>query len=562
MTTTAPRARTHTHADRPRAVELVRGPTAHAALESWRSRTVLLVSLLLPLLWLFVIGAIAGNEIYDESTGLRVMQFAAPTAIVMGAILASLPTVAISITDARQSGVLKRLRGTPLPSWAYLLGRGLAAAALAIVAVALAWAVAVLAYDVQIIWRTLFASIVTLVLAIACYIAIGLAISTLARSTVVAQAVSIGGVLILAFISELFTIGGSFPLVITRTADLLPVKPVSSALQDQFNPYLTGSGWDGRAIAVLLIWLVLAALVAVWGWPDRERVFRSRRAKGTVEGEAGHETPAMHAGASSTTTAMPVATVAGRPSDGALLGGQVRAALTSLWRDPVGLFFAIVMPLGLYALMAGPNRDWSTPDGIPLPTLLMASMTAWGVAYTMFSTVPELVVRARERGVLKRLRGTPLRPATYLTGRVIAGVVLSLVVAVLVVGFGAVAYGVDVTVVKVVLTAGLVILGAVVIAACGFLLAARVSSTKAFTALSLAILLPVAFFSDVFVAEAPDWMDRVGAIFPLLHLQHSLSDVLTGTGDVGTWWHVAVLVVWGVVASALAVRLFRWGSRG
>ena len=90
---------------------------------------------LLPLVWLVLIGILAGNDAIDATTGVRVLQFVTPTAAVIGMLFAAYPPTAYGLGQAREQGILKRLAGTPLPSWAYLVGRAVAAFALALAAV-------------------------------------------------------------------------------------------------------------------------------------------------------------------------------------------------------------------------------------------------------------------------------------------------------------------------------------------------------------------------------------------------------------------------------------------
>ena len=56
---------------------------------------------------------------------------------------------------------------------------------------------------------------------------------------------------------------------------------------------------------------------------------------------------------------------------------------------------------------------------------------------TGFINLPGAVLLSRERGELKRLRGAPLPPALYLTGRTLSVVLWSLVSAALLLGIGA-----------------------------------------------------------------------------------------------------------------------------
>lgn len=53
-------------------------------------------------------------------------------------------------------------------------------------------------------------------------------------------------------------------------------------------------------------------------------------------------------------------------------------------------------------------------------------------------------------------------------------------------------------------------------------------------------------------------MATVGSVFSVKHQQNALTDVLAGVASAGTWWHVPVLIGWGLVEGLLAVRLFRW----
>lgn len=517
----------------------------------WRSRTALLMSLLIPLVWLFMIGALAGNEVLDPTTGLRVMQFATPGALAMGTLFATLPSVAVTVTEARETGLLKRLRGTPLPAWAYLAGRGVGAAILGFVAVAVALVVAVVAYDVQVLGRTALASVATVVVAMTCFVTLGLAVSAVCRSSTTAQAVSVGGVVALSFASGLFTIGGTLPTAVTRVADLLPLAPFAEALQRQFDPFVGGAGWDLRALAVTGAWTVVGAVVASVGWRRREADVARAAAPGDAPTSARRVTPTAARPA-------PLVATAGRGGVPTQVAAQLGAALRSLVRDPGTLFFAVLMPVGLYALVATVTDPDLLVRDLPYRVHLAAGMIAWGLAVTAFMNIPEAVVRARDRGVLKRLRGTPLPPSHYVVGRLLAAVLVSLVVAVLVLVVGVLGFGMPLRAGALLPAAALVALGALVMSACGFLLAALVRNGRTFAAVSLTVLLPVAFLSDIFTVGGPAWMGAVGSLLPLKHLQNGLGDVLAGSAGADLWWHVLVLAAWGLAAGALAVRRFRW----
>ena len=163
------------------------------------------------------------------------------------------------------------------------------------------------------------------------------------------------------------------------------------------------------------------------------------------------------------------------------------------------------------------------PDGTPVAAFFAASMVTWGTAVAAFTNLPETVATARDAGVLQRLRATPLRRWQLLVGRGATAVGTGLVVTAGVLALGSAAYDVRVTAAGVLLGGLVVVLGAAALGACGFALAAAVPSAKAFGAVALVVLLPLAFFSEVFVVGGPAWMGRVGDVFPLKHLQNALA---------------------------------------
>ncbi|MGZ4569461.1 MAG: ABC transporter permease [Blastococcus sp.] len=543
---------------RPGVGTLLPAQLRYSVLGMWRVRVVLIFTFALPLVWLLVVGAIAGNATISSAGGVRVMQFVTPVAISMGVLYASYPTVAISLAEAREIGVLKRLRGTPLPAWIYLAGRIGGAVVFAFASVAASVAVGVSAFGVHIIWRTMPATIVTLLVGIGCFASIGLAVAALAPSQSFAQGASVSTAVGLTFVSNLFSFGGRLPHWLDVLGDVLPLKPLNEMLQEQFNPFHPGTGWDTGRLAVVAGWGVAAALVAArfFRWDAGLRV--GRRAGAPHAPAAAAPVEAVAAVVPSGSGRAP-----GRPPSAvALVLAQARAANRSARRDPGSIFFSLVMPVGLYVLILSTQAVGAPEvDGVPFPVFYAASMVAYGAAVAVFLNLPEAVMVARDRGVLKRLRGTPLQTWQYLAGRMLAGLWFAVIIAVTVLVVGVAFFDVTVTVVG--LLVGLVglLLGALTMAACGFAVASRVPSAKAVGAVALIILLPLAFFSDIFVVGGPAWMTRVGSFFPLLHVQRVLRTAWDPAGAGIAWGSLGVLLLWLVGAGALAVRYFRWESR-
>ncbi|WP_394251730.1 ABC transporter permease [Arthrobacter pityocampae] len=548
------------------AAAMARDQLVHAVLALWRTQVVLIFTFVMPLLWLLLLGLLAGNDAVGRD-GVRVMQFATPTAIAMGTFFATLPPVAISVAEARETGVLKRLHGTPLPAWGYFVGRIGAALLFALGALVVTVLLSVLLYEVRLRTETLPATAVTLVLGTTAFSAGGLAIGSLSRTASVAEAASIGSAVVLSFISGLFFVGATLPAWLDTVASVFPLKPYADALRDQFNPYLPGGGWDPAGLAVIAAWLVAGTVIGLGTF--RWERYRSRSA-GPAQRQPVRPTPpgAPPSSSSSAPPSSAGAPPAGqaprrrapvrRPSALAVLAGQSRAALRGAARRPGDVFFSVVMPVGLFSLLVTVQPGDTLADGRPAALVIGASMVTWGAGVALFMNLPEGVARARDTGLLKRMRGTPLPVPGYLAGRAVAGFVLSLVILAAILLLGAAAYGLRVGPAGLLLGLVVLLVGALSLAACGLLLTTLVPSARAVGTVGLAVLFLLSFFSEVFLIDGPDWMATVRSLFPLKHLQNGLAAAWEGAAAPVPWLDLLVLAVWATAAGALAVRRFRW----
>jgi ABC-type multidrug transport system permease subunit len=466
-------------------------------------------------------------------------------AAVMGLLFSAYPPVAYSLALAREQKITKRLRGTPLPSWAYLVGRVGAAMLLSIASVVVMLAIGVVAYEFQMQWRSVLASLVTVGFGIACLAALGLAVGALASSAAMAQSFAIASAIAVAFLSGLMTFGLTPPAWMDAVASLFPLRYMLDPLRDQFNPFATGSGWDPLALAVLAAWGVAAVVVAAWALRREPKASAApvgtRRASGERSGLQ--------------------AAQAGRPSALATVLQQTSWANTAASRDFGWVFFAVAMPVGLYALMAAQLGDSEfRPSGLPFALYFAVGMAAYGASITAFINMPEAVATARDRGLLKRLRGTPLASWQYLAGRTTSVLWIALLTAVLVFAAGILFFDLEISAQGIPLALLILLFGTLTLAACGYALAAVAPSGRAMAVLSLGILLPLAFISDVFPfgGSMPEWLTTIGALFPLRHFVHALAATLNPESPGVDWTNLAMMLAWLVGATLVAVRWFRW----
>src|SRR5690242_3499799 len=171
----------------------------------------------------------------------------------------------------------------------------------------------------------------------------------------------------------------------------------------------------------------------------------------------------------------------------------------------------------------------------------------------------------REEGRLKRVRGTPLPPATFIAGRIGNSLVIALIMVVLIAVIGRLAYGVHIPTHT--LPAMLVTLavGAISFSCLGFALAATIPTQEAATAVTNATVLPLYFLSGVFIPqnEIPDGVLSFADIFPIRHFFQAMFTAwnphTTGAGfELGD---LAIVAAWGVFGLVIAIRFFRWEPR-
>ena len=158
------------------------------------------------------------------------------------------------MAEARERGALRRLRGTPMPPWAYLAGRVTAALLIAALTVFGVAAVAVVGYGVRIEIGQLPADLVAFAVSVSCFAALGFAALTLVRRSQALTPLTLGTLLPLAFISDVFVIGADLPRTLDVVGDILPLKHAAHALGESLSSAPTGAGFAWGDLAVLSAW--------------------------------------------------------------------------------------------------------------------------------------------------------------------------------------------------------------------------------------------------------------------------------------------------------------------
>ncbi|MGZ4279023.1 MAG: ABC transporter permease, partial [Solirubrobacteraceae bacterium] len=192
--------------------------------------------------------------------------FFLPGILAYGVMTTAFTNLLGGIAIQRDTGLLKRMRGTPLPGWAYLAGRiGSTMAVIAIMAtVVLSAGRAV--YGVPVRLESLPALFVTLLLGGATFCALAIAAVAITPNAEAGPIVVNVLILPLSFISGIwFPVTGE-PGWLEHVAHAFPVQPLADALRTAVLPGAHGLAFSGGDLLVLAIWLVVGSRLAVRFW--------------------------------------------------------------------------------------------------------------------------------------------------------------------------------------------------------------------------------------------------------------------------------------------------------
>jgi ABC-2 type transport system permease protein len=237
----------------------------------------------------------------------------------------------------------------------------------------------------------------------------------------------------------------------------------------------------------------------------------------------------------------------------ALAWQQFRFERKLFWRNPSAAFFNFLLPLLLLVLTAsafGGNED--------LLEILVPGIAGLGVVATTFTALAFSLTYRREEGILKRIRGTPMPTAAFLSGYIGSATLNAFLQVALVVVIGHAVYGVDWPE-DPALLAGFTVLGVVCFAALGVAFSLVIPNEDSAPAYTNAVFLPLMFISGVFYSseDLPTVLKVIADALPLTHLIDGMSlAIVGGSGNAAA--AAAVVGAWALAGVFLAVRFFRW----
>jgi len=241
----------------------------------WRNRSGAFFTVLLPVMFLLLFGAInRGATVQLEPHGPQIgyTTFFTPGMLGMAIMAGTFVGLVISLTIMRDNGQLKRLRGTPLPPWAFFAGQVLSRLVLVVVEAVAVLGLGRLLFHVSLppsatAWAT-FALVV--LLGAATFTALGVAFTRLVANADSAPALANAAYLPLLFLSGAWFPINGLPHWLGSLANDFPLARLLDGMR-QALIFGHGPGAIWPDLRNLLVWLAVGLLVAL-------RTFRWERA--------------------------------------------------------------------------------------------------------------------------------------------------------------------------------------------------------------------------------------------------------------------------------------------
>jgi ABC-2 type transport system permease protein len=234
----------------------------------WRNPASAFFTFAFPLMFLVIFTSLLGNgQVELRRYELDTTTYYVGAMAAFGVVSACFTNIAITTTFSRDTGVLKRLRGTPLPASAYMTARVVHAMVVGALLVGITLIFGMVAYDSPLpTGGPLLEFVVTFLVGSLAFAAMALALTAAIPNAEAAPPVVNAAILPLLFLSGIFIpLEDDAPAWMTTVADVFPVKHFADAMRAGFLGNLTVTPPGGSAVRVFPFDWMDVAIIAAWG---------------------------------------------------------------------------------------------------------------------------------------------------------------------------------------------------------------------------------------------------------------------------------------------------------
>jgi ABC-2 type transport system permease protein len=194
---------------------------------------------------------------------------------------------------------------------------------------------------------------------------------------------------------------------------------------------------------------------------------------------------------------------------------------------------------------------------------LLPGLIALSVMQLAVFSVAFVFVDFKEKGILKRVLATPVKPYQFVTANIITRLLVAVVQALFFILVGVIFFKVHVigSYLYILVT---VILGALMFLGLGFTISGLSKTTESVPALANLVVFPMLFLGGTFfpIDSMPTWLQYISKVLPLTYFSTALRDIMTkGAGFKDIYINILIMLVWSLVLVTLAVMTFSFEEK-
>lgn len=228
-------------------------------------------------------------------------------------------------------------------------------------------------------------------------------------------------------------------------------------------------------------------------------------------------------------------------------------------REPAAFFFTLVFPLMLLVLF-GSIFGNDPADGFNGVAPMDASVPAYFgliIATTAFMGLPITIASYREKHIYRRMRATPVQPATIILSQLIVNLILTALGLVILYIAGKILYDLHTPDQPILLILSALI-GFLSMSSIGFLIGGWASTARTAQVVGNIVFFPQLFLSGAALPRElfPDALQTWTAWLPMTIMIDTMKDAWNT--DQTDLIRIATVIVIGIVAALLSTRVFSW----
>ena len=253
--------------------------------------------------------------------------------------------------------------------------------------------------------------------------------------------------------------------------------------------------------------------------------------------------------------------------------GKDRVTRLEIYHDPANALEGGMVQGIVSSVVEGVNREISRvpslfqvsrhsvrSERLNYISFLLPGVIGMAVMFSSLFGTAYPLVNDREKGILRRLRVTPMPLPSFIAAKAVGQMVIAFLQALLIILVGILLFGVEILG-DWLSVATVLILGSLVFVTLGFVIAGGAGRLETVDPLANVVAMPMMFLSGTFfpVDQAPAWLQPVIQVLPLTYLNNALREVLIKGGNVfavGT--ELGALAAATIIFFLLALRMFRW----